>query len=209
MRNWPTLFMEPEMLRQRLAAMSILDAILCSEDWLRRYQFNPQWEEGTALASVSNGSGDEMYIVFTPEGVIVKGFDHESDMSPYATDDGEIWPGIYEQTPSSLLSRLNDEALCKEDVTFCLWREPGDQVWRCGDIDFKGLDDGSRFLLGMIYETPQDYVDWAEDYYEIELSIDVVAKIYKGETVGEEMILALNSERDVRIALEEIREIGK
>ncbi|GAA0398282.1 hypothetical protein [Paenibacillus motobuensis] len=209
MSNWPTSFMEPEMLRQRIAAMSILDAILCSEDWLRRYQYNPRWDEDAALASVSNGAGDEIYIVFTPEGVIVKGFDHESEMSPYARDDEEVWPGIYEETPHSLLSRLNDEALCKEDVTFCLWRESGDQVWRCGDIDSKGLDDGSRFLLGMIYEAPQDYIDWAEDYYEMKLPVDIVAKIYKGEPVSEEMILALNPERDVQMALEEIREIGR
>jgi len=209
MRNWPTLFMEPEMLRQRLAAMSILDAILCSEEWLRRYQYNPRWDEDAALASVSNGAGDEIYIVFTPEGVIVKGFDHESEMSPYARDDGEIWPGIYEQTPPFLLGSLSDEALCKEDVTFCLWRESEDQVWRCGDIDFKGLDDGSRFLLGMIYEAPQDYIDWAEDYYEMKLPVDIVAQIYKGEPVSEEMILALNPERDVRKALEEICDIGR
>lgn len=209
MMNWPTMFMEPESLRQRLAAMSILDVILCSEDWLRRYQYNPRWDEDAALASVRNGAGDEIYIVFTPEGVIVKGFDHESGMSPYAREDGEIWPGIYEQTPSSLLDRLNDEALGKEGVTFCLWRESGDQVWRCGEIDFKGLDDGSRFLLGMIYEAPQDYVDWAEDYYDMKLPVDIVAQVYKGEPVSEEMILALNPERDVRIALKEIYEIGR
>ncbi|WMT42780.1 hypothetical protein RE628_11100 [Paenibacillus sp. D2_2] len=209
MSNWPTPFMEPAILRQRLAAMSILDAILCSEDWLRRYQFNPQWDEGKVLASVSNGSGDEIYVVFTPEGVIIKGFDHESKMSPNARDDGEVWPGIYEQTPPSLLSGLNDEALCKEDVTFCLWRESGDQKWRCGDIESKGFDDGSNYLLGMIYEAPQDYVDWAEDYYEMELPVDVVIQVYNGDPVSEEMILTLNPERDVRMALEEIREIGR
>ncbi|GGV05405.1 hypothetical protein GCM10010502_70370 [Kitasatospora aureofaciens] len=39
-----------------------------------------------------NGSGDEYSIVFAPAGVYLRGFDHESPMSPYAEDG--VWPGV-------------------------------------------------------------------------------------------------------------------
>lgn len=203
MRKWPKPFMEPEQLRRNLIAMSTLDVILCSEDWLRRYQYNPQWEQDAELFSISNGAGDELYLVFAPEGIIIKGFDHESEMSPYAREDGEAWPGIYEQVPPALLARLNDDSLCKEDVTFCLWRECGDTVWNCGDVDSSGLNDGSSFLLGMIYEAAADYVDWAQDYYELELPEDAVEEIYNGAVVSEDLIRSINPERDVQATLKE------
>jgi len=39
-----------------------------------------------------NGSGDAYSIVFGPLGVIIRGFDHESPMSP-ARHGGELWLG--------------------------------------------------------------------------------------------------------------------
>ncbi|MFE1630058.1 hypothetical protein ACFLFF_25235 [Brevibacillus reuszeri] len=209
MNIWPKPFPDPEKLKQQLLSLSALDIVLCSEDWLRRYQFFPKWDEGVTMASISNGSGDDMYILFAPEGVIVKGFDHESAMSPHARDDYEVWPGIYDQVPSPLLHRLKDEALTKEDVTFCLWREPGDTEWRTGDIaNPEQLDDGSDFLLGMIYETAEDYIEWAKDYYEIELPVDAVKSIFQSRTISEKAFLELNPERNVELAVKELGAIG-
>lgn len=209
MNIWPKPFSDPEKLKQQLLGLSALDIILCSEDWLRRYQFFPQWDEGVTMASISNGSGDDMYILFAPEGVIVKGFDHESAMSPHARDDYEVWPGIYDQVPSALLHRLEDEALTKEEATFCLWREPSDAQWRTGDIgNPEQLDDGSDFLLGMIYETAEDYIEWAEDYYEIELPVDVVKSIFQSHMISEKAILKLNPERNAELAVKELEAIG-
>ncbi|WP_312116544.1 hypothetical protein [Brevibacillus reuszeri] len=209
MKNWPTAFLDPEKLKQCLLACSALDIILCSEDWLRRFQFYPHWDEGVAMASISNGAGDDMFVLFTPEGVLVKGFDHESEMSPHAREDFEVWPGIYEQVPASLLSHLEDEAFTKDDVTFCLWRETGDTVWKTGDVhNPQQLDDGSGFLLGMIYDLAEDYVEWAEDYYEMELSLDAVTHIYRSLSMSETIILELNPERNVESAVKELEEIG-
>lgn len=64
----------------------------------------------------------------------MKGFDHESELSPYARPEYDVHPGIYDQTPTLLLALLEDEALEKEDVTFCIWRETTDTKWRMGDV---------------------------------------------------------------------------
>lgn len=192
-----------------MLVLSALDILLCPEEWLRRYRFDPQWGENVTVASINNGAGDDLYILLTPEGVVVKGFDHESEMSPHAREDYEVWPGIYEQAPSALLNLLDDEAFTKEDATFCLWRQSSDSVWKTGDIhNPQGLDDGSDFLLGMIYDTPDDYVEWAEDYYEMKISLDVVGYTFSNTAITEEMILELNPEVDLEIAIKELQAIG-
>ncbi|NTU18755.1 hypothetical protein HPY28_00280 [Brevibacillus sp. HB1.2] len=209
MKSWPNTFLQPEVLKQRMLVLSALDILMCQEEWLRRYQFDPQWDENTAFASINNGAGDDLYILFTPEGVIVKGFDHESEMSPHAREEYEVWPGIYEQVPPALLHRLDDEALTKEDVTFCLWRESTDHVWKTGDVhNPQGLDDGSDFLLGMIYDIPEDYVEWAEAYYEVKVSLDVVGYTFSNTAITEEMITELNPEVDLELAMKELQAIG-
>lgn len=209
MKSWSKPFLQPEVLKQRMLVLSALDILICQEEWLRRYQFDPQWDESTTFASINNGAGDDLYILFTPEGVIVKGFDHESEMSPHAREEYEVWPGIYEQVPLALLHRLDDEALTKEDVTFCLWRVPTDHVWKTGDIhNPQGLDDGSDFLLGMIYDRPEDYVEWTEAYYEVKVPLDVVGYTFTNTSITKAMIMELNPEVDLEMAMKELQEIG-
>lgn len=209
MRAWLKPFLEPELLKKRLLTLSALDLILCPEEWLRRYQFHPQWGENVEVGSITNGAGDDLYILFAPEGVIVKGFDHESEMSPHARDDYEVWPGIYEQAPPALLNRLDDEAFTREDVTFCLWRESTDSEWKTGDVhNPQLLDNGSDFLLGMIYESPEDYVEWAKDYYEMPVPLDVVTHVFSFPWISEQMILQLNPTRNIEQAQKELEAIG-
>ena len=54
------------------------------------------------MASMRNGSGDEYFILFNLHGAIMKGFAHESPMSPWANDAKQIWPGVWTRyLPSS------------------------------------------------------------------------------------------------------------
>jgi hypothetical protein len=52
---------------------------------------------------MNNGSGDEYSIVFAPAGAFVRGFDHESPMSPYGNDDFDV-PGMDVSVPSRVVS---------------------------------------------------------------------------------------------------------
>ncbi|WP_156123804.1 hypothetical protein [Paenibacillus sp. FSL R7-0273] len=47
------------------------------------------------MAKIDNGAGDHLIILFSGEGCIIKGFDHESGLSPYAQDEYKVWQGIY------------------------------------------------------------------------------------------------------------------
>ncbi|WP_308282422.1 hypothetical protein [Streptomyces lichenis] len=63
---------------------------------------------------MSNGSGDEYGIVFCPAGVWIRGFDHESLMSPYARDELEVWPGVLEEVPEVFREYVVEPAFSDE-----------------------------------------------------------------------------------------------
>lgn len=184
---------DPSELEHALRAAAILDTILCAEDWLRYTRFHPDWSPDTRMAMVDNGAGDTLVALFAPQGAIIKGFDHESALSPYAGDTYEVWPGIYEQTPPKLLALLDDEALERDDATFCLWREPGDGQWNKGDVTIPpGESDGSGFLLGAIHLSAEAYADWASSYYECQVDLEAVRYVYEGGELTGEWIARLN-----------------
>jgi hypothetical protein len=196
---------EPDVLKQRLMILAALDLILCEEEWLRYHRYDLQWAPNVSLATIDNGAGDDLFILFAPEGVIIKGFDHESGLSPHAQEDYEVFPGIYDETPKSLLALLEDEAFEKEDVTFCIWRKSSDTNWRMGDVNIpEGEDDGSDFLLGTIFESAELYVDWAKYYYDMPISIEVVKQIYDGSSITKAIVQTLNPGRNVQDAMREL-----
>lgn len=198
----------PHVLKQRLLALAALDLILCPEEWLRYHSFITEWAPHVSLAKIDNGAGDHLFVLFTAEGVIMKGFDHESALSPHAGDEYEVWPGIYDKVPEVLLAWLDDEAIEKEEVTLCIWREPEDSSWRKGEVHIPdGEEDGSGFLLGTIFETPEDYVDWAEDYFEMTVPLETVEQIYAGTPITADLIRSLNPERNIEEALRELEEL--
>ena len=73
---------------------------------------------------------NNMFILFSEHGVIIKGFDHESGLSPYANESFKLVDGIYDLVPKELLNLLNDKSIEKEVATFCIWKTPEDLVWK-------------------------------------------------------------------------------
>nr|WP_218824409.1 hypothetical protein [Asanoa hainanensis] len=86
-------------LRERCRALAMVDAVLSPRLEYRHYTFDAYWGPDEQLASMANGSGDEWSIVFSTAGAFVRGFDHESAMSP-AVNDYELWPGLLTGLPS-------------------------------------------------------------------------------------------------------------
>jgi hypothetical protein len=69
----------------RQARALMLEAIM-SPDWeYRYYSFDSKWGLDEMMASMRNGQGDDFFILFNNNGAIIKGFDHESTMSPAHT----------------------------------------------------------------------------------------------------------------------------
>lgn len=203
----------PDVLKELLRTQAALDIILVEsqEDYLRLHHFHPNFLEATDLVKIDNGAGDHMYILFHEEGAVMKGFDHESALSPYANEEETVAPGIYEDVPGELLALLGEETE-REDVTFCLWRISTDTAWKKGDVTIpEDEDDGEGFLLGFIFGDADSWLEWAKDYYEMaesEGQLEAVASVYRKEPVSAGIIATLNPARDSAAALEELEAIG-
>ncbi|MGW6914333.1 hypothetical protein ACWGB8_10995 [Kitasatospora sp. NPDC054939] len=193
----------------------MLDAIL-SPDWTDRYySFDSAWAEGEETASMRNGSGDEYSIVFSAAGAYVRGFDHESPMSPYGSD-GEPWPGVVDDVPEVFRAYVTEPAFTDEDevpvVTACLWREAADDGWRHGVIEFpagEGDPDGATNLFALLVDpTPEAYRRFAEDYYEVSVDIDAVRRVYALEPLDEDLVSSLNEDVTLADLADDLAEIG-
>ena len=187
----------PEKLEALCRSIAMLDAILSPEWEYRYFSFNSNWDgtHGERMASMRNGSGDHYFAVFGRSGAIIKGFDHEALMSPWARTPQAVWPGLLDTVPKEFDGFLKEPAFSINDTTFCLWRGAKDFSWSRGAINFpEGADpDGSANLLWMLDGDPNTYVNFAREYYERELSPGDVASIYGSLPVSKELVMRLNS----------------
>jgi hypothetical protein len=188
----------------------MLDAIMSPEWESRYYSFNSKWGEGEMMASMRAGSGDEYFILFNPDGAIMKGFAHEALMSPYATELGKPWVGVLDDVPDEFKDFLSEPAFSIEDTTFCIWRKHTDSSWQVGRIDYPEGDDpdGSEDLLFLLDGQPSTYKEFAEEYYEREVELSAVEHIYQQKAVTPEIIAALNADVSLGELKSDIEETG-
>ena len=202
---------EVENLRRLSQSLAVLDAVM-SPDWENwYYSFNSKWADGEMVASMRNGSGDGYFILFNPAGAIIKGFDHESAMSPYAGDEVKVWPGALDEVPEEFGSFLSEPAFTIEDVTFCIWRRYADPSWRTGTINYPGGDEdaeGSGWMLSILSGDPAEYQEFAEGYYERPVDLDAVRHVYRHEPLTEGVVRRLNAEWSLEELVADLEEIG-
>ncbi len=204
-----------EELKKILLCQAALDIIMIDEEesWLRSTSFYKDFSDGVDMVKIDNGSGDHVYIMFSKHGAIIKGFDHESELSPYANDKGEIAKGIYDFVPDEL-SKLLDDSVEPDDVTFCIWRSKNDSFWRKGDIavlkENKDANDGEGYLLGLIFDNAESWLDWAKDYYEEaeQLKLEFVKNVYEHKIEKKEIKEIINPDRDIEEIIKELEQIG-
>ncbi len=162
------------------------------------------------MASMRNGSGDEYFILFNPSGAIIKGFVHESPMSPYASQSGIAWAGVLDRVPDEFKGFLSEPAFSIESTTFCIWRTYTDSSWQVGKIDYPLEDDpdGSEYLLSILDEQPSTYKKFAEYYYERQVVLSAVEHIYQHKALTSEIVAVLNSDASLDTLKSDVEEIG-
>ena len=197
-------------LQKIFQSLATLDSIL-SRDWeYRYYSFNSKWDTDEQMGSMRNGQGDELFALFNKTGCFIKGFDHESPMSPYRDVGKKVWDGVMDKVPQEFFECLTEPALNIKDTTFCIWRRKNDDHWQRGSIAFpEGKDpDGSVYLLTLLNGNPETYQAWAEEYYEMEISLEAVRKIFEHVPMHVALVKALNADVSLEDLNEDLREIG-
>ncbi|WP_335936587.1 hypothetical protein [Streptomyces sp. PTD5-9] len=201
-------------LRDLCRSMAMVEAILEPDLPYRRHGFDAHWSKTRQLAWMASGGGDEYSVVFSSDGVYIRGFDHESPLSPWAGN-GTPWPGVLDSVPEVFRPLVEEPSFATDGVpkvTVCLWRESGDPEWRTGRIDFGGARrddvDGARYLFGFLTDgNPERYRDWAQDYYGKPVDLDAVRHVHALRPLTPEVVSALNPEvtpAQLRAAVEAI-----
>ncbi len=195
----------PQELETFLKAQAILDIIMNSEEdsWLRLVQ---RYTSDTPAYCVSDGSGNEMDIFFEENGVFIKGFDHENELNQYAKEewDDQFFKETYEGIPSNFLDIYEDEDSLME-MTFCMWYD--NQTGKWNQTIVEGDDGGKDFMLDYICPNADKWIEWAEDYYEMDIDKSIVEKAYQKKPLTAEDIHKLNPERNAQEALDEIAKL--
>ncbi|MDR6974485.1 hypothetical protein J2X68_001163 [Streptomyces sp. 3330] len=202
-------------LRDLCRLLAMLDAILSPDGEARYYSMNAHWADGEEMASMSDGSGNEYSIVFSAAGACIRGFDHESPMSPYGND-GEPWPGVIDEVPAPFKPFVEEPAFTDEDgvsvVTACLWRGVTDDRWHHGTIDFPDRavdpDGGSGLFELLVDRSPEAFQRFAEDYYEVPVDLEAVRHVYALRPLSPELVSLLNPEVSLAGLAQDISEVG-
>jgi hypothetical protein len=191
-------------------SLAVLDAIIMPEWDCRHYSFNTKWSAGLEMSSMRNGQGDAWFCVFSDVGVFLKGFDHESQMSPWNRKPPHVWRGVLDEVPDKFSRFTTEPAFSMADTTFCIWRGHDDGTWRTGHVEWpSGEDpDGSDWMLSILDGDPQKYKSWAEPYYERSVSPELINYVYEHRPLTDEFVLRLNPERNLKTLASDIEEIG-
>lgn len=201
------LLLPPDRLERLSQSIALLDAILCEEWEPRYYSFNRRWdaERGERMASMRNGSGDDYFLVFSTAGAILKGFAHEY---PMASLDGGA-PGMLDAVPDVFAPFLAEPAFSMENVSFCVWHVGG-AGWQRGPVVYpEGHDpDGSEFLLALLDGDPSGYRRYAADYFELDVPLAAIERIYRHERLTTELLAELAPERTIESLQSDLDDIG-
>jgi len=167
-------------LKRLMQSLAVLDVVVCRDCELRYFSFNSRWSPGEQMGSMRDGQGDHYIALFNAAGCWLKGFDHESLMSPFRSDPPKIDDGMFGYMPAAFLLCLAEPAFVIEETTFGIWRRHEDNRWHRGTTKLdESVDDpdGSAKLLRDLDGRPRTYRDWATDYYEREILLLMVTAV--------------------------------
>lgn len=199
-----------ETLKKLTQSLAMLDAIIMREWGYRYYSFNSKWAEGEQMASMRNGEGDGWFCAFGRPGAFLKGFDHESEMSPWSMETPMVWSGVLDSVPEDFKAFATEPAFSMEDTTFCIWRGIHDLKWTAGAISFPAGDDpdGSGWMLAILDNDPLTYKKWGEEYYERSISTTAIQQIYKGAPLTSGLVRDINPNVEFASILADAEEIA-
>lgn len=186
----------PADLQLRMQELAALTAVFDIDYGEPTFAYYPKWTKHQQVGAVKNGSGDEMFVHFKNAGCFIKGFGHESAMTPHRTNPPQLWPKILDGVPVDFASSLKEPAFDVPNTTFVVWRLAEDEQWSTSDVDYpEGRDpDGSTDLLSRLLISAEDFTEWLADNYEVDVDADIVADVFTHKPLSIARLQQLNSE---------------
>ncbi|MFO0737921.1 MAG: hypothetical protein U0270_18660 [Labilithrix sp.] len=179
----------PALMKERLRTFAMLDVILAPD--MRHFEFHPKWGKGEVVGAYKDGEGNELFVWFTKDGAVLRGFDHDLP----ATKDA------FKGLPAKLEAASKEPAF-GEEVTFVCWAPGKDGDWTAGKSPKK---DGSAGLLAPF---GRNFVKWATAMYGVEIDGGVLDRIWNGLPLDRIAIAKLNPDYDEKAIKAEARLLG-
>lgn len=180
-------------LRSGFQSLAMLDAILSPEWEYRYFSFNAHWAEGQAMASLRDGTSDEAFFLFHDAGVAGKIFTKELAAPPGS---------VLRQVPDLFQDFKSELAFSLDAITCCLWR--------AADADNWSMAPEMELVpwLGFATDGPSYYQAWATEYYEMEVSLRSVERLFRHEPLTPELVSTLHPSLGFESLLDDGKEIG-
>lgn len=195
----------PRRLKNILKALTIIDIIMVPEenDWARVVNGDMH---GVPGFTISDGIGNDAHIFFNDDRAVIRGFYHESDLSPYNLKNPKPFlDTIYRNIPGDLFGYIKDVS---DDVTFCMWCDRSGTWYENAHVSEDG---GKANLFDYITDNAEEWISFAQDYYfeeEHTFDADAVDEVFKGAEITPELVLRINPYRNAEEAIEEILSYG-
>lgn len=183
-------------------SLAILEAIIMPEWEYRYYSFNSKWDTNEMMASMRDGSGEHYFALFNEHGLIIKGFETNTNSGNliHINQLSEIFKNI----PVEFESFLNEPAFVIDNTTFCVWNLNKKSGWNSS----KTYETNELYLLVCLLFGAKGYKEWAEEYYEIALDLNLIEYIFKFEPLTPDIIKSLNKDVSIDDIYDDILEIG-
>ena len=148
------------------------------------------------MASMRNGEGDEYFFLFSKCGVVGKIFCSELRAKTPPSQ-------ILEKVPSDFKSFIGEAAFRLDEITCCLWQLTGHPTWQVFPNDNRSIP-----LLGFVQDEGEYYRKWAEQYYERDIPVSIVGRVFSHEPLTDKMLSDLPEKRGIKDLISDAREIG-
>ena len=196
----------PTQVRKISQSLAMLDAIIMPKWDSRYFSFDRHWDSDNEemLASMKSGEGDEYYILFDNRRVVGKVYSSilpkisSNELLKIETEISESDDIIY----YIIEAFMEEEAFEIDDTSFLFWRGRTDKSWEC-----RGETSNLHYLKFLTGDATF-YKEWAEEYYEKSIDLDVVKKIMKHSPLKSSMVEALNRDITMTDLAKDIEEIG-
>ncbi|WP_432510038.1 hypothetical protein [Kineococcus sp. SYSU DK001] len=202
---------DPETLRARARGLAVLDAVLIEDPDSRTFDVDTRWAADEELASMDDGSGNAWSMTSTPAGVWLRGFDHESPMSPWGDEHDLDWLAA---VPGPLRPAAAEPAFTGDGlplVTVACWRLHDDEDWHPVQLRSSvaaDTPDGSDWLFAELEGDDASHAARLEEIHEVEVDPRDVGHVLALRPLSEELVRRLNPDRRLVDLAEDVARIG-
>lgn len=189
MEKW----IKPKELKNLCKSLAVLSWI-CGDS--TRYKYNQVKSE----FSFENGQGDSANIVFKDNDVLFLAFAHEAIFA-YWDGANHIFPDQNGNFLPRTFKDYYEEYLDEERISILAWFLIKDKKWTNFPLideerveDAKGEDDpdGSELIWDYLPLNPELYCLWEGEYFDLEIDLSIVEKIYAHKKLNYEDVFKVN-----------------